>query len=86
MFNIFYKKPFLYKKINGFSNSKLLQINKNKILAKKISNMPFLDNNADFELAQPIPPNINIGFLIFLSLSYFMYIMFYYSKYKYINI
>ena len=89
MFNIFYKKPFLYKKINGFSNSKLLQIYKKRILDKKIANIPLSNENTYFKLTQPPPPNRNIErnieIFIFLSISYFMYIMFYYNKYKYIN-
>jgi hypothetical protein len=85
MFNIFYKKPLLYKKINGFSNQNFLKFN-NKIILDKLErkneNILFLNDN----IAPQPNRNINIDIFIFLSISYFMYIKFYYSKYKYINI
>lgn len=83
MLNIFYKNPFCYKNRNGFSK-KLFQINKKINLDKKFENMPFLNDNTVLKLTQPTPPpsKKNIDIFIFLSISYFMYVMFYYRKYK----
>jgi len=79
---IFYKKPPFYK--NTFGGSKqLFKFNKIILdkLDKKNENTLFLKN---YIIQTPLNRNINI--FNFLSISYFMYILFYYNKYKYINI
>jgi hypothetical protein len=85
MFNIFYKKPFLNAKTNVFSTQKIFQSNKINLDKLDKNKIQLLNYKIDYKLPQP-PPKRNTDIFIFLSISYFIYIMFYYSKYKYINI